>query len=173
MRLFEKYRYFFFITNDRKMTDAEVVLSANGRCNQENLIAQLKGGVHALTTPVDDLMSNWAYMVMASLAWSLKAWAALLVPEVPRHASKHRAEKQTLLRMEFKTFCAVMIEMPCQIVQGSRRLVYRLLSWNPWQVRLLETRRTAQQRLAVLTVATLKPGSGCPGPCRLPDRKVR
>ena len=106
------------------------------------------------------------------LAWNLKAWAALLVPEVPRHASKHRAEKQTLLRMEFKTFCAVMIEMPCQIVQGSRRLVYRLLSWNPWQVRLLETRRTAQQRLAVLTVATLKPGSGCPGPCRLPDRKL-
>ena len=41
---------------------------------------QLKGGVYALTTPVDDLISNWAYMVMASLAWSLKAWAALLVP---------------------------------------------------------------------------------------------
>jgi Transposase DDE domain group 1 len=133
LRLFEKYRYFFFITNDRVMTPEQVVLSANGRCNQENLIAQLKGGVHALTTPVDDLMSNWAYMVMASLAWSLKAWAALLVPETPRHASKHRAEKKTLLRMEFPTFCAAMIQMPCQIVRGGRRLVYRLLSWNPWQ----------------------------------------
>ena len=133
LRLFEKYRYFFFITNDREMTAAEVVLAANGRCNQENLIAQLKGGVHALTTPVDDLMSNWAYMVMASLAWSLKTWTALLVPEAPRHATKHRAEKQTLLRMEFRTFCAAMIQMPCQIVRGGRRLVYRLLSWNPWQ----------------------------------------
>jgi hypothetical protein len=146
MRLFEKYRYFFFITNDREMTATEVVHSANGRCNQENLIAQLKGGVHALTTPVDDLMSNWAYMVMASLAWSLKAWAALLVPEVPRHASKHRAEKQTLLRMEFRTFCAAMIEMPCQIIRSSRRLVYRLLSWNPWQsvfLRLVERLNSA------------------------------
>ena len=53
------------------------MFSANDRCDQENLIAQLKGGVHALTTPVDDLVSNWAYMVMASLAWSLKAWSAL------------------------------------------------------------------------------------------------
>ena len=43
------------------------MFSANDRCDQENLIAQLKGGVHALTTPVDDLVSNWAYMVMAQL----------------------------------------------------------------------------------------------------------
>ena len=41
--------YFFFITNDREMTAAKVVHSANEHCNQENLIAQLKGGVHALS----------------------------------------------------------------------------------------------------------------------------
>ena len=75
MRLFEEYRYFFYITNDRTMTAQEVVFSANERCDQENLIAQLKSGVRALTTPVDDLVSNWAYMVMGSLAWSLKAWS--------------------------------------------------------------------------------------------------
>ena len=141
LRLFEEYRYFFFITNDGSMTAEEVVLTANARCNQENLIAQLKGGVHALSTPVEDLVSNWAYMVMASLAWSLKAWAALLIPEAPRHTAKHRAEKQTLLLMEFRTFRAAIIEMPCQIVRGRRRLVYRLLSWNPWQgifLRLVE-----------------------------------
>jgi hypothetical protein len=39
MRLFEEYRYFFYITNDRKMTAEEVVFSANDRCEQENLIA--------------------------------------------------------------------------------------------------------------------------------------
>src|SRR5207237_6429633 len=108
MRLFEEYRYFFFITNDRELTAEQVVLTANGRCDQEHLIAQLKNGVHALTTPVDDLMSTWAYMAMASLAWSLKAWAALLVPESPRHAAKHRAEKRALLRMEFATFRAAV-----------------------------------------------------------------
>lgn len=141
MRLFEEYRYFFYITNDREMSAEDVVFSANDRCNQENLIAQLKSGVHALTTPVNDLVSNWAYMVMASLAWSLKAWSALLVPVSPRHAAKHEAEKRTLLRMEFATYRAAFIEMPCQIVRGGRRLIYRMLSWNPWQgvfLRLVE-----------------------------------
>ena len=141
VRIREEYRYFFFITNDRAMSADQVVLTAGGRCDQENLMAQLKGGVHALTAPVGDLVSNWAYMVMASLAWSLKAWAALLVPETPRHAEEHRAQKRTLLRMEFATFRAAMIAIPCQIVRGGRRLVYRLLSWNPWQgafLRLVE-----------------------------------
>ena len=141
MRLFEEYRYFFYITNDREMSAEEVVFSANDRCDQENLIAQLKSGVHALTTPVDTLVSNWAYMVMASLAWSLKAWSALLVPVSPRHEAKHQEEKRTLLRMEFATYCAAFIQMPCQIVRGGRRLIFRMLSWNPWQgvfLRLVE-----------------------------------
>jgi hypothetical protein len=132
-RLFEEYRYLFYITNDRTMTAEEIVFSANDRCDQENLIAQLKSGVRALTAPVDDLVSNWAYMVMGSLAWSLKAWSALLIPVAPRHQVKHKAEKRTLLRMEFATYCANFIQMPCQIVRSGRRLIYRLLSWNPWQ----------------------------------------
>lgn len=141
LRLFEEYRSFFTITNDRDKTAEEIVFSANDRCDQENLIAQLEGGVHALTTPVSDLVSNWAYMVMASLAWSLKAWSALMVPVSPRHAAKHAAQKRTLLRMEFATFRAAVIEMPCQIVRSGKRLIYRLLSWNPWQgmfLRLVE-----------------------------------
>jgi hypothetical protein len=141
MRLFEEYRYFFYITNDREMSAEGVVFSANDRCNQENLVAQLKSGVHALTTPVDGLLSNWAYMVMASLAWSLKAWSALLVPVTPRHEAKHQEERRALLRMEFATYCAAFIQMPCQIVRGAGRLTYRMLSWNPWQgafLRLVE-----------------------------------
>jgi Transposase DDE domain group 1 len=133
MRLFKQYRYFFYITNDREMSAEDVVFASNDRCNQENLIAQLKSGVHALASPVDNLISNWAYMVMASLAWSLKAWSAMLMPVEPRHAAQHLAEKSKLLRMEFATFCAALIQMPCQIVRGGRRLIYRLLSWNPWQ----------------------------------------
>ena len=131
--LFEDYRYFFYITNDRVASPAELVCEANGRCNQENLIAQLKGGVQALAMPVDNLVSNWAYMVMASLAWTLKAWFALLLPEHGRWAEKHRAEKQTVLTMEFKRFVNAFIRVPCQIVRTGRRIVYRLLAWNPWQ----------------------------------------
>ena len=116
LRLFEEYRYFFYITNHRTMTAEEVVFSANDRCDQENLIAQLKSGVRALSTPVDGLVSNWAYMVMAALAWSLKAWSALLVPVAPRHRSEHQAERRTLLRMEFATYREAFLRMPCQLV---------------------------------------------------------
>ena len=62
---------------------AEIVFAANDRCNQENLLAQLKNGVHALTAPVDNLVSNWAYMVMAALAWNLKAGCACCCRERP------------------------------------------------------------------------------------------
>lgn len=132
-RLFPEVRWFFYLTNDWKKSPGEIVQEANGRCNQENLIAQLKSGVKALAMPVDNLVSNWAYMVMASVAWSLKAWSALLLAEQGRWAEKHREEKQTLLKMEFATFLQAMVQLPVQIVRTGRRVVYRLLSWNPWQ----------------------------------------
>jgi len=144
VRLREEYRYFFFITNDRAAAADALVLEANGRCDQENVIAQLKGGVPALKATVDDLVSNWAYMVMASLAWTLKAWAALLLPEEPGQVAEHRAERRSWLRMEFATFRAAVIELPCQVVRGGGRLIFRLLSWNPWQgavLRLVERLR--------------------------------
>lgn len=131
--LLDTGKCFFYITNDEGMSSEEVVYSANDRCNQENLHAQLKGGVRSLTAPVDTLLSNWAYMVMASLAWSLKAWAALLLPEDGRWAEQHRAQKYELLRMEFATFCNAMINVPAQIVTTGRKIVYRMLAWNPWQ----------------------------------------
>ena len=132
-RLFDEIRYRFFLTNDRKGLPRELVLKGNDRCDQENLIAQLKGGVHALRAAVDNLVSNWAYMVMTALAWSLKAWFALSVPVHPSHQERHREQQRSLLRMEFKRFVNTIILMPCQIVRGGHRLVYRLLSWNEWQ----------------------------------------
>ena len=83
--------------------------------------------------PVDNLLSNWAYMVMAALAWSLKAWFALLLPERGRWRDKHRREKQIVLRMEFRTFLNVFMRVPAQLVRTGRRIVFRLLAWNPWQ----------------------------------------
>ncbi len=133
LRLFDDYRYFFYLTNDWTSSAAAVVFSANDRCNQENLHAQLKGGVRALQAPLDTLESNWAYMVMVALAWNLKAWWALWPTACPgRWAGRQRQEKETVLRMEFKTFINTFMRMPCQIIRTSRRLLYRLLSWNPW-----------------------------------------
>ena len=135
--LFDDVRYFFYLTNDGDTPASGIVALANGRCNQENLIEQLAHGVRALQAPVDNLLSNWAYMVMASLAWTLKAWFALLLPETGRWAAKHALEKRTVLRMEFKRFVNGFLRVPCQIVRTGRRIVYRLLAWNPWQPVLL------------------------------------
>ncbi|MCA1695614.1 MAG: IS1380 family transposase [Actinobacteria bacterium] len=132
-RLFDEIRYRFYLTNDRKGTGRDLVPRANGRCDQEDLVAQLKGGAHALRAAVDNLVSTWAYMVMTALAWNLKAWFALSVPEHPRHRGVHREQKRGLLRMEFKRFVNTIILMPCRIVLGGHRVLYRLLSWNEWQ----------------------------------------
>jgi hypothetical protein len=144
------------------MTAEQVVFSANDRCDQENLIAQLKSGVHALTKPVDDLVSNWAYMVMASLAWSLKAWAALLLSVSPRHAAKHGAEKLTLLRMEFATFRAALIEMPCQIVRGGKRLICSAVVVDPVARSVLATGGAVARQWVVLRRGELEVGVRMP-----------
>jgi Transposase DDE domain group 1 len=132
--LFDDLRYFFYITNRRTRTPAQVVFEANDRCHQENLLAQLHSGVRALHAPVDNLVSNWAYLVMTALAWNLKAWWALTLPERPgRWQERHRTEKRWVLRLEFKTFVNAFVRLPCQLVRTGRRLVYRLLAWNPYQ----------------------------------------
>jgi Transposase DDE domain group 1 len=131
--LFDDVRYFFYITNDRNLSCNEVVQEARQRCNQENLIAQLKGGVRALHAPVNSLHANWAYMIMAALAWSLKAWIALLVPVSPRWAAQHLEQRRRLLTMDFRTFVAAIIHIPCQIIRAARRIRYRILAWNEWQ----------------------------------------
>ncbi len=79
--LFDEIRYFCYITTRTDLSAAEVVACANQRCDQENVIEQLKNGVHAMRVPLYDLVSNWAYMVMATLAWNLKSWMASVNPD--------------------------------------------------------------------------------------------
>jgi hypothetical protein len=146
--LFDDMRYFFYISNQNDLWPEGVVGGANGRCNQENLIEQLKNGARAMEMPVGDLTSNWAYMVMASLAWTLKAWFALSLPETGRWAEKYQEQKETLLRMEFKKFLNVLMRLPCQVVRTGRRIVYRLLSWNSWLEVLLRGVDKLRERVA-------------------------
>lgn len=127
----QTYRYFFYVTNDWEMTREQVVREANGRCNQENLLAQLKSGVPALRAPLNTLESNWAYMVIASLAWSLKAWFALSLPAAPRWREAHEADRERVLCMAFRSFVNRFILLPAQILTTGRTLVYRLLAWRP------------------------------------------
>ena len=68
--------------------------------------------------PPDGLVSNWAYRVVAALAWNLKAWygPVTLAP----------AARRDILRREFKQVLLTFIRIPCRIVATGRRLVYRL-----------------------------------------------
>jgi hypothetical protein len=132
-RFFEDYLYFFYITNELEPTPAECVFSGNQRCNMENILAQL-GSLRALHAPVNDLLSNEAYMLCTSLAWNLKAWLALWLPDTPgRWAEQHQAQKQRLLKLEFRTFVNYWMRIPCQVLKTGRRIICRLLAWNEWQ----------------------------------------
>ena len=134
LKLFDDSPYFFYITNlSQKTSPANaIVKQSNQRCDQENIIAQLKA-MGALSAPLHDLLSNEAYMVMAALAWNLKSWLGLSITEsCPPVAKKiRRADKQRIVRMDFSTFRQSLIQIPAQIVNSGRRLIYRLLTWTP------------------------------------------
>ena len=136
-QLWDEVRYFFYITNDWKTAADEIVFGSNERCNQENLIDQLKHGVHALRASLNTLDSNWAYMLMAGLGWNLKVWFGLLTPVAGRWRHRYEAERNDIVRMHAKRFINTFIRVPCQIVRTGRQVIYRLLSWNPWQSVLL------------------------------------
>jgi hypothetical protein len=59
LRLFDDTRYFFYITNERRMSAQEIIYFANSRSDHENDIEQLKNGVGALQSPSNSLISNW------------------------------------------------------------------------------------------------------------------
>jgi len=117
-------RYFFYLINRWGLSRETIVSLANGRYDQESVIEQLKNGVNAMRMPVDDVVSNWAHMVMAALAWNLKAWYGLLVPD--------RERGLELVRTEFRRFLPAIILLPCRIIWAGRKIVYRLLGRNGW-----------------------------------------
>jgi hypothetical protein len=138
--LLDEIRYFFYITN-RQDAAEKIVGLANGRCDQENVIEQLKNGVNAMRMPVNDLKSNWAYMVMAALAWNLKSWYGLLMP--------NRERGLELVKAEFRRFLNTIMLIPCQIVRTARRVIYRVLGYNDWLADFLATWERLQRLVLV------------------------
>ena len=122
--LFDDIRYFFYITNDTKMPARKVVRFINARCDHENDIEQLKNGINAMRMPSGDLYSNGAYMVMAALAWNLKAWYGILMPDKKTGAQ--------VVRMEFARFINGFMALPAQVLYQARQIKVRLLDWTPY-----------------------------------------
>lgn len=142
LQLDDEIRYFFYVTNVSKeaMDAASVVRDNNARCHQENLIEQLHNGVRATRMPVAEFHANWAYLVIASLAWNLKAWTALVLPE--------SLGARAILKMEFRRFLNEIVLLPCQILRSGRRLIFRLLAINDWVPLLLDGTQWIRKRLA-------------------------
>jgi hypothetical protein len=122
--LIEEIRYFFYFTTypATTHTPAQIVELANERCDQENIHGQLKSGLGALRAPVDDLLSNWAYMLIAALAWNIKSWHAMMM---------HRNhDRHAFIRMEFKRFLDTVIRIPAMVIVRARALVVRLVAYT-------------------------------------------
>lgn len=126
-------RYHFYISNAPKgeMTARQIVRHAHLRCDQENLIAQLKNGVHSLRAPCDTLLANDAYTVITTLAWNIKAWIAMLWCD--------EEEGELLRRVEFRRFLASVITIPAQVVCGARKTTLRFLAWASLMASLFKT----------------------------------
>jgi hypothetical protein len=122
--LIDEIRYFFYITTYRADTHtcARIVELANDRCDQENIHGQLKSGINALHAPVNDLHSNWAYMLIATLAWNIKSWHAMMM---------HRKEdRHAHIRMEFKRFLDTIVRVPAMVLVRARGIVVRLVAYT-------------------------------------------
>lgn len=135
--LFDEIRYFFYITTRTGLTAAEVVACANDRCDQENVIEQLKNGVNALRVPLYDLISNWAYMVIAALAWNIKSWFAMML--------HHKDDRREHIGMEFRRFITAVILIPATVIRHARSITVRIIGYHPGLGRFLSAHNTIER----------------------------
>jgi hypothetical protein len=122
--LFEDVKYLFYITNIHDMPAEELVGFIHGRANHENKIEQLANGIHALKMPAAEFMANWAYMGICSLAWNIKSWLGLFMPD--------KIKGRKIIACEFKSFQHRIINIPCQIIKTGRKIMYNILNYNEW-----------------------------------------
>ena len=108
----------FFISPDAAGAQAgDGRLCGGRRCNKENMIERLKNEDNAMRMPVDDLLSDWAYMVMTCLAWNGKAWFGLLLPDA-------RGSAGELIGREFHPVKPAIILYAARLERTDRRDVY-------------------------------------------------
>ncbi|HZM79150.1 MAG TPA: IS1380 family transposase [Candidatus Limnocylindrales bacterium] len=137
--LFDEIRYFFYVTTypADTHTPAQIVALANQRCDQENIIGCLKSGINALRVPLYDLVSNWAYMVIAALAWNLKSWFALMM--------HRKTDRHTYIRMEFRRFFHHIILIPAMVIRRARAITVRIIGYTPSLDRLFSVATTTER----------------------------
>ena len=88
----------------------------------------------------------------------------MLVPVSPRHEATHKAEKRTLLRMEFATYIRGFHPDAVSDRAGWRTVDLPDAILEPVARRFPTIGRAAARVLAVLRDQSPKSGSGCPDP---------
>jgi hypothetical protein len=112
--LFEGYRYYFQLTDIGRWTPEEVVRFGYGRCDIENDIEQQENGIAAMKMPTGELQANAAYLLMAELAWNLRAWASLLL--LPEETST----------WEWKRFRHAFVYVGAKVIRQARQVVAKI-----------------------------------------------
>jgi hypothetical protein len=135
--IWEGYRYYFLITDERRWSPEEVVRFGYGRCDIENDIEQLQNGLAAMRMPTGELLANWAFLMMGQIAWNLKAWAALLV--LPQESA----------RWEWKRFRHAFAYIAAKVIRQARRVLAKISGAHRYAGEML----SALNRVAALNLS--------------------
>jgi hypothetical protein len=93
-------------------------------------------------------VSNWAYMLIAALAWNIKSWTAMMMHRVD--------DRRAYIRMEFKRFLDTVIAVPAMILARARSIAVRLVAHTIGVDRLFSVWTTVER--ARFTDATARAG---------------
>lgn len=112
--LFDDYRYRYVVTNlPESYSTRDVIDETYERCDQENVIEQMKNALVAWRMPVAEFAGNCAWLENARLAWNIGKWIAQLSlePEV--------------VRWEWKRFRQAFVYLAAQVIKRGRQIWVR------------------------------------------------
>lgn len=134
-RLFPEIRHRYIATNlpPRIWPASKVVDTTYIRCDQENIVEQMKNGLSIWRMPVAKEHGNAAWIEIGRLAWNLGKWIAQL------------ALPEEVVRWEWKRFRLAFVSIPARIIETGRRLIVRFFD----SVRFTSTLVAAHQKLQV------------------------
>jgi len=129
-RVLGEFFYAPVITN-RRGAGSSIIRHHLARGGAENYIEEFKNGIGARTLPSRRFNANWAWLVIAQLAYNLAQWFKLLVLPVREHP-------QQIKRLRLRWFCVAG-----RLIRSARR-IFVALARGPDRFLL------AQQRIAAL-----------------------
>lgn len=124
-----EWHYWALVTSDDERSADELESWHRDKANVENRIREAKLGFGLDNLPCRGFHSNWAYLLLALIAYDLLVWLKLLaLPESERTSYAKR------LRFRF-------ISVAATVGRSGRRLVLRLAAGYPLLADFIHARR--------------------------------